>query len=48
MTETTAARTVDDYMECTCPSWNEPDDYDGPDDFYDACVASRCPCHEEG
>lgn len=20
------------------PSWDEPDDFDGPDDYYDACL----------
>lgn len=32
-------------MTCTCPTWENADDYDGPEDFAAACDAAHCPVH---
>lgn len=29
--------------DCTCPVWMTDDDFDGPEDYADAC--SSCPVH---
>lgn len=31
---------------CTCPTWDNPDDFDGPED-YAASYDPRCPEHGE-
>lgn len=31
--------------ECTCPTWERADDFDGPEDYAAACDAADCPLH---